>query len=132
MDSEGTGSDFCQTGSDMFKPEVKYLWPEMTFISHWMWFCCFILTFVGSKASKTAVWHIFLKCHLWHRKWPKFTSDILKWSLKWLRRHRKWFLRNRKWHVQTGSEIFMTGNDLNGSLKMFLMLYLDICVLKSV
>ena len=24
-DSNGTGSDFCETGSDMFKPEVKFL-----------------------------------------------------------------------------------------------------------
>ena len=66
------------------KTGSKFLWPKMTFMRRWMWFWCFIWTFACSKASKTTFLHIiFPKCHLWHRKWPKFTSDILKWSLKW-------------------------------------------------
>ena len=35
-------------------------------------------------------------------------------DLQSLKLHRKWFLWNRKWHGQTGSEIFITGNDFLG------------------
>ena len=52
-DSNGIKRHFCEAGSDMFKLEVKFLWPEITFISNWMWFWCFILTFACWKASKT-------------------------------------------------------------------------------
>ena len=58
-DSNGTGGDFCETGSDMFKPEVTILWPEMTLMGHWRCFWCFIWTFACSKASKTTFLHIF-------------------------------------------------------------------------
>ena len=41
-------------------------------------------------------------------------------------------LWSRKWHGQTGSEIFITGNDFCGSFNVFLMLLKDFYVIKSV
>ena len=37
-DSNWTGSDFCETGSDMVKPEVKFLSQEIASMSHSMCF----------------------------------------------------------------------------------------------